>query len=176
MPKILVLLLLASLLFCSRCNQQTSSSNTATLYLANQSFDEYDSTMFAVYADDKLLVEDTVVNTYLSEGYWQRYSIALPSDSFTFKVRVFEANYEIVKDTVIESQDSIKVFARFNFIPFRERYNNPEIYQHIVGNHEDFDLVGFADSLYENNVISKSPYLDDSLPTSESITFSIRYD
>ncbi len=146
------------------------------IYLGNLSYEEFDSAKFHVYVNDDLLVEDTVVNTYISDSYWQKYTVSVPRNDFNLSVRVAWNGYDIKRDTTWAGSDSLEVFVRFNFTPFKDKYDNPEVYQRIVGDHEDFDLVGFADSLYENNIISKSPYLDDSLPTSESITFSTRYD
>ena len=152
------------------CNQQQLIP--ATLYLANQSINEYDSVILRVYTNDDMLIEDTVVNTYTSEGYWQEYSVELPANDFIFKIRVEGEDYKIEKDTTILARSDMKVFASFNFTPFQEKYNNPEIYQHLPSSFDNVELKRVADSLYENNIINAGTYLNDSLPTSKAITLS----
>lgn len=144
----------------------------AVLYLSNHSTDDFQKSYFKIYINNKEVFSDTVQNERVS-FHWTERDVSVPKRKFAFKAIVSGENYRLERDTIIQYNDSLKIFVKFNFSPFYKRYMNPEIYKYIKG--EVNEIKSIADSLYDNNLLSNaSEYLNDTIPNESCLEIFIK--
>lgn len=164
------LILIFTLLVIWSCNPEKGSTK---LYLSNISLDDFDTCYFAVSINHQIVVKDTVENKHVSPAYWSEHEIKIPKTKFNFLVEIKSNGSQVLKDTTLDYNDSLKIFVRFNFYPRYKRYWNPEIYKYITKETTRFKKI--ADSLYASGALENaSEYLNDTIPLKKNIEIIIR--
>lgn len=164
-PKIIV----AFILIVISCKP---SQREATLFLSNGSQNHFDNSLFKVFINDELILDDSVKNQYIS-SHWQETKVRIPTRDFDLRIAVSGDGFSLEKDTVVKSSDSLKLFVRFNFSPYYKRYHNPEIYKYLPQETTRFKEI--ADSLYAKNALpNASEYLNDTIPLRQHLEISIQ--
>jgi len=167
MKHVPILIVVIALICCDR-----KTNSTAQVFLSNHSFEVFDESLFKVFANDELILMDSVKNQYLS-FHWRDSVVRVPKNDFKLRVIINSNGYEVERDTIVSYSDSLRIFITFNFSPNRKRYRNSEIYKYLP--RETSRLKEIADSLYANNVLKNaSEYLNDTIPLRNSIDISVQ--
>jgi|SRR5688572_21906046 len=154
------------------CNEEKRFTGNPTLYLTNHSFDEFDKAFFKVFANDELILSDSVRNRYLS-FHWKDSMVNVPDSDFKLKVLINSNGFEVEKDTLVSYKDNLRIFVTFDFYPKYKRYTNPEIFKHFSG--ETTRLTEIADSLYSIKALSNAnEFLNDTIPLKSSLLVNFK--
>ncbi len=160
------------ILSCVLINCGNKTDPVTEIFLANQSSDKFDLALFEIWVNNKLVLKDSVRNSYLSFD-WNDSTINTPKSAFDFKVVVKGNGYMLERDTALVYHNNLKIFITFDFLPYYKRYRNPEIYKHFSG--ETTRIKEIADSLYENKLLNNaSEYLNDTIPSRTNLRITIQ--
>jgi hypothetical protein len=163
------ILILTGMLILFGCGTDNSQ---ATIYLSNHSLNEFDRSLFKVFVNERLIINDSIFNKYLS-FQWKDSVVSVPKGDFRLRIIVNSNGYELLKDTLVSGSDSLKVFVTFGFTPYLKRYRNPELLQYLPNG--SARLKKIADSLYARGTLSNADeYLNDSIPMPKDIEILIK--
>lgn len=161
MKKLLITCFAALLVNCT-------SKFQGNVYVTNHSSEPFDNTHMVVSINHQVVFDAPVVNQYISH-HWLDTAVIFNKGSNHIHVEAYGEHYHLQVDSSLYISEPSNLFVKFLFDQYYDKYVNPEIYKHITG--EVTEIAEFADSLYENKIISGVGYLDDSIPTVENISF-----